>query len=125
VGAAEELAERDFEAATCEIFRHDIRIQKLRQAVRTTPDLEAAAFEIFGKRDLRSIERLIGLVRIASLARYTGSDARLVPCRYHFFVRGLSGGFVAFDHIDDKGCAAPSLFLEQTRTTSEDSKRLN
>jgi hypothetical protein len=112
-------AQDDFEVGLYHLFQHDRRVERLRNAVAMTPDLPAAAYQVLGKRDHSSIQQLVGLVRICSLARSPESDSRLVPCRYHFFVRGLSGGYLAFDRSDERGKPAPSLFLDPVNTTPD------
>jgi hypothetical protein len=119
VDAGQKIAEKDFAEALCHIFKHDRRIEALREAVALIPDLPAGAHHVFGSRSDECIKSLIGLIRIASLAKYSDTDARLVPCRYHFFVRGLSGGFLAFDQIGNDRKRQPSLFLEPTNTTPD------
>ena len=52
-------------------------------------------------------------MRVCSLARAPGGDARLVPCRYHLFVRGLSGAFVALAPAEPR--AAATLLLDEAR----------
>ena len=121
VHSAMETAESDFEVALYRVFEKDTRIKKLRSAVGLVPDLEAAAFEVFGRRDGNAVRALVGLVRVASLAEYPHTDARLVPCRYHFFVRGLSGGYIAFDQQNEEGQPSPSLFLDPMRRTPDGS----
>ena len=123
VTLAEKTAQVSFSEALCEVFRHDSRIKLLREAVEDVPDLPAAAHHVFESRDEEAVQTLIGLVRIASLSKYPNMDARLVPCRYHFFVRGLSGGYIAFDHEGEKGKHEPSLFLEPTNTTPDETHK--
>ena len=123
VTLAEKTAQVSFSEGLCEVFRHDSRIKLLREAVEVVPDLPAAAHHVFESREEKAVQTLIGLVRIASLAKYPNMDARLVPCRYHFFVRGLSGGYIAFDHEGEKGKHEPSLFLEPTNTTPDEAHK--
>src|SRR5262249_469451 len=82
-------------------------------------DLRAAAAHVLGRQDDEALEQLCGLVRICSLARVPGGDARLVPCRYHYFVRGLNGAYVALASVGSQ--TAPQLFLEPTRQTPDGS----
>ena len=85
----------DFEESLFRIFSCDPRVSQLRTVVEKPVDLFAAAADVFGRTDAASLDSLAGLVRICSLARMPGSDARLVPCRYHMFCRGLDGAYVA------------------------------
>src|SRR5262249_37786350 len=88
---------------------------RLREAVAVIPDLAAASRQVFGEASEESIESLIGLVRVCSLARYKGSEIRLVPCRYHFFVRGLNGAFIALSSSPTG--VETSLYLDPVRTS--------
>src|SRR5262249_40391710 len=72
-----------------EVFRKDSRTLKLREAAGAPRDLTTAAEIVLGRRDESAVQQLCGLVRVCSFARVPGGDARLVPCRYHLFVRGL------------------------------------
>jgi Lhr-like helicase len=110
---------RSTEEALYEVFRLDRRVLRLREAADQPRDLHAAAEAVLGRSDEQALAQLCGLVRVASLARLPGGDARLVPCRYHFFVRGLNGAFVALDRAGDK--VLPRLFLEPMRQTPDES----
>lgn len=105
----------DFEAALYYIFSRDERTEKLRIAVTNTLDLQTATYKVFSRRDDETIKKLICLVRITSLARIPGGDARLVPCRYHYFVKGINGAYIAFEHIGEN-LLNPTLLLEPART---------
>src|SRR5262249_33457876 len=105
------------EYALYELFQHDARIPKLRDAVDQPRDLPSAAQAVFGRSDEHAVEWLCGLVRVASLARMPGSDARLVPCRYHLFCRGLNGAYLTLDRRE--GGTVPILFLDPVREASE------
>lgn len=83
--------------------------------------LDAAADVVFGRHDEESLNQLTGLVRICSLARVPGGDARLVPCRYHLFVRGVNGAYVAFSRVGLE--AVPKLFLDPTSQTPDGAAR--
>jgi hypothetical protein len=119
-GAASRAATH-FEEALYEVFQHDARVPRLQEAAEQPRDMPAAAALIFGRHDEEAVSWLSGLVRICSLARVPGGDARLVPCRYHFFARGLNGAFVAFDGDVAAGDTAPRLFLDR-RNATEDGK---
>lgn len=54
---------------------------------------------------------------MCSFARVLGGDARLVPCRYHLFTRGLNGAYVAVG--DEGGQITTRLFLDPTNTTPD------
>ena len=94
VQKAESLAQTDFPGALYLVFSHDARVQKLRQAVELVPDLPSAAAQVIGTE--QDVKALISMVRLFSLARMPGTEARLVPCRYHFFVKGLNGVLASF-----------------------------
>jgi hypothetical protein len=118
IAQAAGLAERSFEEALYQVFRDDARALRLREAAEEPRDLGTSARMVFGSDDETALRRLTALVRICSLARMPGGDARLVPCRYHFFVRGLNGAFIAFD-APPGGDATPSLFLDPTNVTPD------
>ena len=100
-----------------EVFRHDVRTLRLREAADEPRDLPSAANMVFGRQDELAVAQLCGLVRVSSLARVPGGDARLVPCRYHFFVRGLNRAYVALSPGGDR--PEPHLFLEPRKQTDE------
>ncbi len=104
------------------VFRDDARVTRLREASDEPRDLASAARMVFGADDPESLGRLAGLVRVCSLARVPAGDARLVPCRYHFFLRGLDGAYLAFDGPPD-GDPTPSLFLDRTNETPDGSAK--
>jgi hypothetical protein len=118
VADAAHLGERSFEEGLYQVFRDDARALGLREAAEDPRDLGTAARMVFGSEDEAALRRLSGLVRICSLARMPGGDARLVPCRYHFFVRGLNGAFIAFDAPPDAD-PTPSLYLDPTNVTPD------
>ena len=72
---------------------------------------------VFGRQDEDALQQLCGLVRVCSYARRRGGDARLVPCRYHLFVRGVNGAYVALEKRG--GLIANRLFLDPTNKTPE------
>ncbi|WP_406697999.1 DEAD/DEAH box helicase [Singulisphaera sp. Ch08] len=117
VDAAALAGQSSVEEGLYETFRHDVRTLRLREAADDPHDLPSAAQKVLGRHDEVAISQLCGLVRVSSLARVPGGDARLVPCRYHFFVRGLNRGYVALVPGADR--AEPLLFLEPTRETDE------
>lgn len=100
-----------------EVFQADDRVQLLRQAVDTPGDLPAAARQVFDSDSAEAVGWLSGLVRVCSRARQPGGDARLVPCRYHLFVRGLGGASVALAAGPDR--ATPTLFLDPVKVTDD------
>jgi hypothetical protein len=104
------------------VFREDDRTLRLREAAGTPRDLRAAAAQVLGRDDTDALEQLCGLVRVCSLAKQPDGDARLVPCRYHFFVRGLNGASVALR--PGPGRAVPELFLDPTREAADGTKAL-
>ena len=118
IAEAAHLGERSFEEGLYQVFRDDARALWLREAAEDPRDLGTAARMVLGSEDEAALRRLSGLVRICSLARMPGSDARLVPCRYHFFVRGLNGAFIAFNSPPDAD-PTPSLFLDPTNVTPD------
>ncbi|MDB5308650.1 MAG: box helicase [Gemmataceae bacterium] len=104
------------------VFREDARTIRLREAAEQPRDLGSAATTVLGHDGPTAVEQLCGLVRISSLARVPSGDARLVPCRYHLFARGLNGGYVALGPGSDR--AAPTLHLEPVRDTQDGRKAL-
>jgi hypothetical protein len=100
-----------------EVFRKDGRTLKLREAADEPRDLPTAAEIVLGRRDEAAIEQLCGLVRVCSFARVPGGDARLVPCRYHLFTRGLNGAYVALGNEGSQ--ITTRLFLDPTNTTPD------
>jgi Lhr-like helicase len=94
VRQAATLAATDFPGALYSVFCHDTRVQSLREEVELIPDLPSAAAHVFGSE--AAVGDLINMVKIFSLARMPGTEARLVPCRYHFFLKGLNGVLVSF-----------------------------
>ena len=120
VEAGRRLGAKNVEEGLYQVFRDDNRTLKLREAADYPRDLRAASLMVLGRDDPTAVEQLCGLVRISSLARVPGGDARLVPCRYHLFVRGLNGGVVALGPGQDR--AVPTLFLEPVRETVDGRK---
>lgn len=116
IAEAENLGAIDFETALYHLFARDKRIALLREAVKGIPDLAGAALKVFGSREDAAVQALISLVRICSLAKVPGGDARLVPCRYHFFVKGVTGGYLAFDRMSSDKSWQPTLMLEPAKT---------
>jgi superfamily II DNA or RNA helicase len=116
---AEQYGALSVEEGLYQVFREDARTLRLREAADQPRDLRAAAAHVLGRQDEEALEQLCGLVRICSLARVPGGDARLVPCRYHFFVRGMNGAYVALACAG--GQTVPQLFLEPTRQTPDGS----
>jgi DEAD/DEAH box helicase/Domain of unknown function (DUF1998)/Helicase conserved C-terminal domain len=110
---------RSVEEGLYQVFREDSRTQQLRDAAKQPRDLRSVAALVLNSEDDRAVEQLCGMVRICSLARVPGGDARLVPCRYHFFVRGLNGAYVALGK--NKEQIIPQLFLEPMRQTPDGS----
>jgi hypothetical protein len=105
-----------------QVFRTDRRALKLREVADLPRDLPAAAALVFGRQDAAALEQLCGLVRLCSLARVPGGDARLVPCRYHFFVRGLNGAYVALTRAGEQ--VSPQSFLDPTNQTPDGAARM-
>jgi len=105
----------DFEAALYDIFSRDPRIQKLRSVVSRPVSMEQATAHVFGKADAASVQSLVGLVRICSLARLPGGEGRLAPCRYHMFCRGLDGLYVALTRSEKAGALKPTLLTRPMR----------
>ena len=101
-----------------EVFRHDARTLRLREAADEPHDLPSAALEVLGRQDEQAIGSAVGWFGISSLARVPGGDARLVPCRYHFFVRGLNRAYLA---IDSRG--RPARADPVSRTDQRDRRR--
>lgn len=99
-----------------EVFRKDNRTGKLRAAADAPRDLPTAAEIVLGRQDESAVKQLCGLVRVCSFARVPRGDARLVPCRYHLFARGLNGAYIAL--ASEAGQIA-SLFLDPTNTTPD------
>jgi hypothetical protein len=93
VRQAETMAPTDFPGALYTVFSHDTRVQRLREEVELIPNLFTAASHVFGID--AGVGDLIRMVRLFSLARMPGIEARLVPCRYHFFLKGLNGVLVS------------------------------
>ncbi|HEY1375675.1 MAG TPA: DEAD/DEAH box helicase, partial [Gemmataceae bacterium] len=122
VREAAALGATQVEEGLYRVFREDDRIRKLRDAAAVPRDLRAAAALVFDREDQTAVDQLCGLVRVSSLARVPGGDARLVPCRYHLFVRGLNGGYVALG--PGTSGAAPTLFLDPVRETADGRKAL-
>ncbi len=120
VDAGANLGTRHVEEGLYRVFQEDSRVRKLREAADYPRDLRAAAAIVFGRDDPVAVEQLCGLVRVSSLARVPDGDARLVPCRYHLFVRGLNGAFVALGPGIDR--ATPALFLEPVGETADGRK---
>jgi hypothetical protein len=118
--AAAAIGAAGVEEGLYRVFQEDSRVRRLREAADYPRDLRAAATHVFGKDDPVTVEQLCGLVRVSSLARIPGGDARLVPCRYHLFVRGLNGAYVALGTGADR--AAPTLFLDPVRETEDGRK---
>lgn len=108
---------RSIEEGLYEVFRKDGRTLKLREAAKEPRDLPTAAEIVLGRRDKSAVEQLCGLVRVCSFARVPGGDARLVPCRYHLFARGLNGAYVALGSEGSQ--VATRLFLDPTNTTPD------
>ena len=119
-----ELASRQLtvEEGLYQVFREDSRAVLLREAADIPRDLRSSANLVFGRSDSNALEQLCGLVRICSLARLPGGDARLVPCRYHFFVRGLNGAYVALEKVGQQ--TIPELFLDPIRQTQDGRRTL-
>jgi hypothetical protein len=105
-----------------QVCREDARMLLLREAAKEPRDLRTAAAMVLGHDGPTAIEQLCGLVRVSSPARVPGGDARLVPCRYHLFARGLNGGYVALGPGASR--AAPTLHLEPVRDTQDGRKAL-
>jgi len=122
VEEAARLGEHSLDEGLYHVFRDDGRALRLREAAEDPRDLATAARMVFGAEDETALRRLSALVRICSLARMPGSDARLVPCRYHFFVRGLNGAFIAFDGPEGAD-PTPSLFLDPINVTQDEATR--
>ncbi len=116
VEAAQWRASINFEEALYEVFQCDARVGRLRVAAKSPCDLPTAAQMVFDQQGDQAVRALCVLVRLCSLAQVPGGNARLVPCRYHFFVRGLNGAYVAFE----KG-EVPSLYFEPTNRTPDGS----
>ncbi len=112
-------AASDFEEALYEVFQHDAHVPRLAMSPRDRASFQRQALAVFGDAGPEAIQWLTGLVRVCSLARVPGGDSRLVPCRYHFFVRGLNGAYVAFDGNLAAGDTVPRLFLDRRNTTED------
>jgi hypothetical protein len=108
---------KSVEEGLYQVFRRDGRTLRLREAADVPRDLPSAAEIVLGGRDEASVEQLCGLVRVCSFARMPGGDARLVPCRYHLFTRGLNGAYVALNNED--GEIATRLFLDPVNATPD------
>lgn len=117
VDAAALFGRSSVEEGLYQVFREDSRTLRLREVVEYPHDLTTAAQKILGRQDAAAVEQLCGLVRVSSLARVPGGDARLVPCRYHLFVRGLNAGYVALVPGSDGG--VPMLYLEPLKENAE------
>jgi hypothetical protein len=113
---AENLAKTDFDGALYLVFRNDSRTSMLRAEVDLIPDLFTAAKDIFEGSGKEELQYLVDMVRIFSMARLPGTEARMVPCRYHFFVRGINGVYVSFPpgERNGRGTADPYPFLDET-----------
>ena len=120
VAEAARLAKLSLAEGLYHIFRDDARVPKLREAAELPRDLAMAARMVLGSDDEAALRRLCGLVRICSLANLPGGDARLVPCRYHFFLRGLNGAYLAFLPGGD---GHPVLTLDPANMTPDGSAR--
>ena len=99
------------------IFSEDARADALRTLAKQPTELRKVAGAMFGDDSQIHLEQLSGLVKVCSFARVPGGEARLVPCRYHLFARGLSGAYVALEPGDPY--AKPTLFLVPMRVTSD------
>ncbi|MBL8821327.1 MAG: DEAD/DEAH box helicase [Planctomycetia bacterium] len=99
------------------VFQHDKRIHLLRDIAEHPSDLATAAKAVIGSDTPEAIDQLCGIVRVATKAKVPDSDVRLAPCRYHLFVRGLSGASVSFESVT--GNAVPMLHLDPTRKTDD------
>lgn len=102
-----------------QVFRQDARVLRLREAAAEPRDLATAAEIVIGDRDNAAVAQLCGLVGVCSFARVPGGDARLIPCRYHLFARGLNGAYVAL--ASDAAEITTALFLEPTKATPDGS----
>jgi len=122
VAEAERLAAIDIAEALFAVFSEDARALALRDAAGKPTDLREAAHAVFGSDDEETLRQLCGLVQACSMAKVPGSDARLVPCRYHLFARGLSGAWVALTPGETGPVA--ELFLDPTRDTDDGRKAL-
>ena len=125
VAAVEEGATfgaRHVEEGLYRVFQEDARTLRLREAAEQPRDLGASAAMVLGHDGPVAVEQLCGLVRVCSLARIPGGDARLVPCRYHLFARGLNGAYLALGPGTDR--AYPTLFLEPVKDTQDGRKAL-
>ena len=116
IRAAETLAPTDFDGALYLVFCNDSRVSKLRTEVELIPDLFTAAKNIFEGGGEDELKHLVNMVRIFSMARLPGTEARMVPCRYHFFVRGINGAYVSFPpgERNGRGATDPYPFLDET-----------
>ncbi len=112
---AERLAASDFDGALYLVFRNDSRVSRLRDEVDLIPDLHTAAKNIFGGAGEDEIKYLVDMVRIFSMARLPGTEARMVPCRYHFFVRGINGAYISFSagERNERGATDPYPSLDE------------
>ena len=113
----------DFEAALYYVFSREPRVERLREMVEKIPDLKEAALAIFKSQDENAVKALTGFVRICSLASYETTDIRLVPCRYHFFVRGLDGAYITLTRGDYHGTVEAKLLLEPHKVDPVDNLR--
>jgi hypothetical protein len=118
--AAAAVGAKSVEEGLYRAFQEDSRVERLRDAAKFPRDLRAASMLVLGRDDPSAVEQLCGLVRISSLARVPDGDARLVPCRYHLFVRGLNGAYIALGTGTDRATA--TLFLEPVRETEDGRK---
>jgi hypothetical protein len=119
VTLAARRGKQSLEEGLYEVFQQDARVLRLREATEDPRDLAAAASTVFARSDEEAVRQLSGLVRLCSLARVPSGDARLAPCRYHLFVRGLNGAYVAFTSSTEGGAPEPQLFLEPTNQTPD------
>ena len=113
---AEKLAKSDFDGALFLVFRNDANALQLRNVVELVPDLFTASKVIYGHDDRKYIQHLVDMVKIFSMARLPETEARMVPCRYHFFVRGINGVYISFPPNDGSGALNPNPypFFEET-----------
>lgn len=110
MGGSGGLDMRDMDGLLYVLLCRDARLGRLREALLERPlDVkEAASLAFPGEED--ALPALAALVELACRAK---GERRLLPARYHLFVRAVEGAYVSFS-------SASHVFLRRHRTYEED-----